>query len=414
MNFGEVQGEVVRRLDQADRGDRAWFIITRVHLSLDWLRGISEYLLRRGGDDEIMLSTRDYDALARLVGVHPADPGIQLRRHHLLAMDKPLRLIERISPARWDRIRLTQNGIDLATNDDPAIILERALREIRFAVVPWFTEQRVVEYAEFDICPYAITKAVLNECDGYVDRDEFDLFLSRIRSDIEVQWAIDCITAFRSFSGEERTNLRQEVRARVPSDKAYQNWRDVGLHTFSLFDLGTSMVRRDTKLFLTDTWVEFKEEAQEIAGAEGPVAVVLRIPDEAERDDLLLPPASPAENDGTHAESLVAKLLRSQGWTVAFYTHRRGYGFDLWATKDDVGMMVEVKSSMQQAGSIMLTETEYIAAQSYGPNYVIAVVEYLATPHPQVHMINNPANTVRFEEQNTAYYVASRIEWLPG
>ena len=40
----EVRRKLVDRLEEGDRGDRGWFVITRVHVALSWLKGIAEYL----------------------------------------------------------------------------------------------------------------------------------------------------------------------------------------------------------------------------------------------------------------------------------------------------------------------------------------------------------------------------------
>lgn len=191
----------------------------------------------------------------------------------------------------------------------------------------------------------------------------------RMRIESEVNWVIDSINEYRELSIEEKDNLHVEVRNRIPSDKAYSNWRDISLHTFSLFALGTSMVRQYQRLLQTTSWVgvQTARSTQEMGITQ------LRIPEPPEHEELLTPPAAPASNDGADAESFVAKVLRSQGWEVAFYTNRRGYGFDLWARRDNFAMMIEVKSSLGILGTVNLTSTEYQAAQEYGDNYVLAL-----------------------------------------
>ena len=352
MSLEKVRRRLVVRLEEANRGDRGWFVITRVHVAVSWLKGIAEYLENRGGGDVIRLSEHDYQRLATIIETDSEDPGVQLRRHHLLVMDKPLQLLQRVDGSRWDRIVLTERGRDLAYTEDPATVLEQSLSEIRFAVEPWTPPNRVGQYSDFNVRVYEVTKQVLRRCDGYIDRNEFDFFVSRIRRSGEVRRAAAAITDYRALEPEEQDSLHTEVRDRIPGGKAYSNWRDVGLHTFSLFSLGTGMVREGTRLLLTAEWV-----GTQAVPAAGPVAPAapeapapqLRIPEPPEVEELLTPPAARASNDGTDAESFVAKVLRSQGWEVAFYTSRRGYGFDLWARRNDRAMVVEVKRQRWRA-----------------------------------------------------------------
>ena len=127
---------------------------------------------------------------------------------------------------------------------------------------------------------------------------------------------------------------------------------------------------------------------------------------------MLAPPSAPASNDGSDAESFVAKVLRSQGWQVAFYTNRRGYGFDLWARKNDRPMLVEVKSSVGQHGAVSLTRSEYLAAKTYGASFVLAIVEDMATDSPRLTMVQDPVNATEVAEQSTVAYRIARQDWL--
>jgi len=414
MSLEGVRRTLVDRLDEGDRGDRGWFVITRVHVAVSWLKGIAEYLENRGGGDSIHLTGRDYQILARIIGTEVDNPSVQLRRHHLLVMDKPLQLLQRVNGTKWHQIVLTDRGRDLAYTDDPAAVLEQSLSAIQFAVEPWTPPNRVGQYRDFDLRAYKVTKQVLRRCDGYIDRNEFDFFVSRIRRRDEVSKAGAAITAYRALTPEEQGTLHTEVRNRIPGNKAYSNWRDVGLHTFSLFSLGTSMVREGTRLLLTADWV-----GAQVTSAAAPAAPAapapppqLRMPEPPEVEELLSPPATRVGNDGADAESFVAKVLRSQGWEVAFYTSRRGYGFDLWARRQDRAMVVEVKSSVAALGAVSLTSTEYRAAQEHGDSYVLALVEHMDSVSPRLRMIQNPVATLQVEERRSASYVITRAEWL--
>ena len=415
MSLEVVRRNLVDRLDEGDRGDRGWFVITRVHVALSWLKGIAEYLESRGGGGVIQLTGQDYSRLATIIESDSDNPGVQLRRHQLLTMDKPLQLLQRVDGRKWDQIVLTERGRDLAYTDDPANVLEQSLSAMRFAVEPWTPPDRVEQYDTFNLHVYEVTKRVLRRCGGYIDRNEFDFFVSRIRSGNEAVRAAAAIAQYRALTPDEQQTLHAEVRIRIAGTKAYSNWRDVSLHTFSLFSLGTSMVREGTRLLLTPNWVgvhALPAAPAAAAAPEVPVAPPLRMPEPPEIEALLTPPAAPASNDGADAESFVAKVLRSQGWDVAFYTNRRGYGFDLWARKQDRAMVIEVKSSLGALGAVSLTPTEHQAAQEHGDSYVLAVVEHMNSDSPRLRMIQNPVAVLEIEERLVASYVISRAEWL--
>ena len=409
MSLQRVRRNIVARLDEGDRGDRGWFVITRVHVALSWLKGIAEYLENRGGDGIIRLTAHDYARLATVIETENANPGRQLRRHHLLVMNKPLQLLQRVDGRRWDRVVLTGRGRALAHTNNPSDVLEESLSALRFAVEPWFPPNRVARYREFDVQVYEATRQVLRRSGGYIDRNEFDFFVSRIRTIQEITWAVDSIADYRPLLPDEKNALNTEVRDRIQGDKAYSNWRDVGLHTFALFALGTSMRREGTRLLLSSGIDQVRGLP---ARPEQFAAPQLRMPNPPELQELLTPPTAPASNDGADAESFVAKVLRSQGWEVAFYTNRRGYGFDLWARRENRAMVIEVKSSLGNLGAVSLTPTEFQAAEEHAESYFLALVEHMSGATPRLRMIQNPMANLAIEERLTANYVIPRASWL--
>ncbi len=365
------------------------------------------------------LNPADYRALGRAAGVTSPDPGITLRRHYLLAMETPLNLLRRVDGRSWRDIRLTEYGVNLATASDTPAVFEEILRRMIFCREPWSPSTRVAQYDEFLVHPYTATLQVMEACEGQVDRDEYDLFVSRIRDDAQTGWAIEGILAFRALRATEKSALLNEVRRRIPGPKEYQNWRDMALHTFTLFGLGTSAHRADQRLVLTSTLVGRPAAggiAQTVVRAAQPVrpTVELRIPTVGPRAELAVPPTAPAANPGTDGEILVGKLLHAAGWEVLYYGGRRGFGFDIWAKKDEAPMLVEVKSSFRQLGSLTLTRLEYEAARAHGPNYVLAVVENLATENPSVRLIADPLRHLRVEEVETREYRITRPVWAPA
>lgn len=413
MAFESLKEQVINRLDDADRGDRGWFIITRVHVSTYRIKGIIDYIFSKGQAEDVSLSPQDYSQLARIVGIDSQNPGVQLRRHHLLVLEKPLQLIQRTRERSWQHgIRLTKMGVELANSNDPAIILEETLREVVFAKEPWSPPDRVAQYNDFNVRVYEATLEVVDSCDGYIDRDEFDLFLARIRNTEEVDSAIDNIMFFRDLNETQKIELLDEVGARIPSSKTYQNWRDMALHTFSLFSLGTSLVRNGKMLLSADTWADehLDQTDREISTAPDTTQPELRVP-EPPGNELLVPPAAPAANDGTDGESFVAKIFRSKGWNVSFYTNKRGYGFDLWARRGESAIVIEVKSSLGQMGTVTMTSHEYLAAQEYGDNFILAIVEDLGTDTPSLALIQNPLEKLDFQASESVVYRISRTDW---
>jgi hypothetical protein len=262
-------------------------------------------------------------------------------------------------------------------------------------------------------------------CGGWVDRNEFDLFLSRLRVASEIDWAVTGIQEYRTLDSTEQDALLSEVRGRIDSAKKYQNWRDTGLHTFTLFSLGLSAVRAEQRLILAGAYLEDLPEHGEVPGerprkARARVKSVtsaqrsLKIPEPAAGDELSVPPTTPAANSWTDAETLVGKILQANGWTVVYYSNRRGYGFDIWARKGLAALLVEVKSALSALGAIVLTRTEFEAAQYHGLNYVIATVENIGSDRPLVRFISDPADRLRVEPRSVEVYAIARDEWEPA
>lgn len=418
MSLKAVEKKIVDRIEEGDRGDRGWFIITRVHVDLHWLKDIVEYIYSKAGDQPIILDEHDYTQLGKIVDISLDKPGMQLRRHHLLVMDKPLQLLRRTKKSSWAEIQLTDEGVALATALDPAEVLERSLDKIRFAVEPWSPSDRVEQYSEFDVSVYRAVKQVLSECGGCIHRDEYDFFVSRIRKTSEIAAAVKGILEFRELSTNEQKSLHAHVSDRIENKKSYNNWRDQALHTFSLFSLGTSMIRKDHRLLLTSNWVDEEADDQKMTGPATkklkPKAAVkhgLKIPTPPQSEELLLPPIPPEGNVGAEAESFVAKVLRSQGWTVSFFTDKRGYGFDLWARKDNLAMVLEVKSSISSLGQINLTANEYKAAEHYKANFYLALVENIGSVAPKLMLIQNPFENLVFTERKTEFHAVSEKSW---
>jgi len=416
MRINDLANYVAKRLDEGDRGDRGWWLITRRQPNAARLRDTCIYLKDAGAVTGYRLTQRDYAAIAAINNVRSGDPGIALRRHNLLGMEFPLNLIRRTEPSSWDRVQLTARGMELALEPDMHRSFERVLREIIFCRSPFFGQTRIDKYSEFNVRPYTATIQVMGRTGGWIDRDEYDLFVSRIRSTREIGWATRGIGTFRQLSSANRGTLLQEVRRRMPADKMYSNWRDMALHTFSLFSLGTSVSRIETSLALAP-WLVRTGPGQEEkrvgrAGAAGPRVATLRIPEPSATPEIASPPACPIVNPGTEGEILIGKLLQGMGWTIVYYGSRRGFGFDIWARRQESAIVIEVKSSVGQLGAISLTDVEYRAASHHGSNYVIATVEASGSTRPKVGFIQDPVTRLGVRRRMTQEYEISRARWV--
>lgn len=410
MNYTEIQSWLRTRLGD-NRGDRGWFVITRVHTDAEWIYQMTSYLRHLESDGGLITMTDGaYQKLGEIGDLNSEDPGVQLRRHHLLVMNKPLQLIQKVNGRFWNELRLTDLGKDLALSNDPKSVLEDCLKNIRFAVPPSCPDDRAEQYSEFNIGVYNAINQVMENCEGYIDRDEYDLFVSRIRSEAEITECIELVNSYRQLSEPEQTELISVIKNTFSKDetKAYQNWRDMALHTFSLFSLGKTMVRDDQTLRLVDNWRHISENISIVSDSAEETPSVesdLKLP-KPDTSDFREPPTTPEENNGAAAESFVASVYRSEGWDVHFYTNKRGYGFDLWASKDDSAVYIEVKSSVDVVNSVTLTETEYKAAQKYRSQYMLVLVDNSGKSNQKLRILEDPYGSLEFTERTTMSYSA--------
>jgi hypothetical protein len=436
MSFTTLKAALIKRLDEGDRGDRAWSLLTRVHLSVSRLQAIAGYLHDASGAAPLVLTSSHYAALGKLLKIPNKHPGQTINRHYFLAMENPLRLIERTNPPSWEGIVLTAAGQQLATGFNSVALFERLLKDIRFCQEPWYSAAKRRKYSAFDVHPYPAILTIMQDNGGYIDLDEFDLFASRVRTEAEIPGASRSIAEFRSLADAQKAELLKEVEDRMPagagkdSRKPYSNWRDMAHHTFSLFSLGESAYRDDDELLLAKTLtLTIPKKSSAAATGKKPTSsssasappkaklprskTVLLLPNVEAPDNLLTPPIVTQSNTGTESELLIGKILAADGWQVVYYNQRRGYGFDLWAKKGTAAVVIEVKSSLGAASSISLTALEHEAALHHKDNFLLVVVENAASGTPIIHVVQNPASSLKFSPQNTSSYSAARSEWEP-
>ena len=128
MNFNELVDLTKLRLSESSRPDRGWFLITRLHLDIEKLSKIATYFDMAGIGERRSIRNADYRSIARAIKVSMSsdDPGSNLRRHWLLAMTTPLRLLEK--DGSWESVRLTDYGSALAKEADKHAVLELVLK----------------------------------------------------------------------------------------------------------------------------------------------------------------------------------------------------------------------------------------------------------------------------------------------
>ena len=128
-------------------------------------------------------------------------------------------------------------------------------------------------------------------------------------------------------------------------------------------------------------------------------------------DQLPDEPPDAALNTGVGAEIVIARDLQSCGWIVRYRANQPGLGYDLEATRDGQTLRVEVKSSIAFA-ELVLQDSEWNAAQTYGDHYVLAVVDFYGTAERRVWYVRNPAaNAVPVERATfTHRFVRADIE----
>jgi hypothetical protein len=425
MTFAALHSELTARLDEADRGDRAWWLLTRVHLNASRLQQIVAYLHDAGADTPLELTATHYENLATILDIDTPNPALGINRHYFLAMDTPLHLIRRPQGNLWREIALTDAGVELATDTDAAKILERQLDQIVFCRSPFYNQGRAEEYSEFNVRPYSAILDVMANCSGYVDVDEFDLFVSRIRTYAEIPTAIARIATFRILTDAQKQILRNLVSVRIPAgggndpQKPYRNWRDMARHTFAFFSLGQRAQQVDNRLYLTQSLAVSAVPSPAVALTpavpvltEPPTATQLLIPSNIAPPELLTPPPPPQVNNGASAELRVGKIFASAGWEVVYYSQRRGYGFDLWVRKNNQAFVVEVKSFVGQGGAAMLTSLEYQDAQHHGLNFLLVLVENANSDAPTIHVVQNPTASLNFTQTQIYQFSAPRAEWL--
>lgn len=431
MSFQTLRAALVRRLEEGRNGAHGWWLLTRVHLDASRLQSIISYLFDARARDILELTPQHYFGLANVIGIDNPAPWVNINRHYFLALETPLGLLHRANGNRWTHIQLTPAGIRLATEEDPVSVFEEVLQEIKFCKQPWYTASRVREYSDYDVRPYHTTVRLLRRTGGYIDVDEFDLFVSRIRTSDEMQGASESIAEFRTLTESQKALLRGEVEERVTEGSAdprkpYSNWRDMARHTFSLFSLGARAYRSGNELLLSQT-LAVEDRRRTPRGVRGPqprissgneplvrrqrIPTTLRIPESEAPPELLVPPALPQTNTGGEAELLIGKILTAAGWRVLYYSRRRGFGFDLWAQKEDQAFIIEVKSFLGDAGSVTLTSLEHQAATHHGENFLLVVVENTESDAPSIHVIQNPADAIRFNERRTREFTAPRSSW---
>ena len=413
-----------------------WWLTTREHQDVATLVTAVQYLYGRFGSQEISLSDNNYNQLQQTLGqVVPAGGAkTVLNRHLLLNMWRPLRLLERARANRIIPFRLSDRGLELAQTTEPRRVLEAILRDIRFVDTNWTRPKVVTSYAGISVRPHHVLSEVLAGVGGYLTRNEYRLFVSRMRSDNDqlLAEAIELIEDFRVAPNSTRTQLLALEGPLFPRAKSHQNWVDMDLHTFSLFALGTRFRRNDSVLVLSGTAIDatvanafiFPEgtapaeiEVPDTVRKPGQRQVPLRTPAADPNFDLPPPPSIEA-NTGQEAEGFVRRLLEANGFEVRDFSRFRGYGFDLWArhAASQPAYYCEVKSSTGNLGTVEFTRLEIEAAEQYRERYIVFCVEQFdsSASTGEVRTIQDPWGHLPSVQipKTTTTHSAPRSEWL--
>jgi uncharacterized protein DUF3883 len=117
-----------------------------------------------------------------------------------------------------------------------------------------------------------------------------------------------------------------------------------------------------------------------------------------------LPLPSPASqiNTGVAAELTVAQELAKVGWDVG-YRGNQPVGYDLEARRGKEILRVEVKSSVSFTQP-ELTASEWEAAQRYGEEYVLAVVDFIGSERQAIWYVRNPAGATMPQQRTQMTY----------
>lgn len=412
-----------------------WWLTTREHQDVATLVTAVQFLYGRFGKREGSLTGSDYDDLQRALGrgVPPQGAKTVLNRHLLLNMWRPLRLVERVQSTKINPLYLTDCGLELAQTTQPRGLLEGILSAMRFVDTEWTRPQVWTAYSGISVCPHHVLRTVLEGVDGFLTRQEYRLFIARMRhdNDSDISEAIGLIREFRNSSDSICAGLLALEQPLFPNVKSYQNWVDMDLHTFSLFALGTQFRRESTVLVLAGTAVD-ATLVNSFVLPEGSTPVQAVVPENLKRsvqrrvtlrtppaDSVLdTPPAPSIEiNSGQEAEGYIVRMLESNGFEVRDFSRLRGLGFDLWARHSTTGSVYycEVKSSTSLLGSINFTRLELEAAEKYRDRYVAFCVENfnISESAGEVWTIQDPwGNLPSIKVPNTITTFSSpRSEW---
>lgn len=117
-------------------------------------------------------------------------------------------------------------------------------------------------------------------------------------------------------------------------------------------------------------------------------------------------------NTGLAAALSVAADLGTNGWDVLYRGNQPGVGYDLEAMRDGEILRIEVKSSVSFT-TPELTEAEWSAAQQYGSEYVLAVVDFVGSSQQRIWYVRDPAGAAVPATLHHVSYRLARADVLP-
>ena len=120
-------------------------------------------------------------------------------------------------------------------------------------------------------------------------------------------------------------------------------------------------------------------------------------------------PEAAVLNTGVGAELAVARDLQAHGWAVRYVASVPLLGYDLETRQMDQILRIEVKSAFSTC-TPELTDSEWRAAQEYGDEYILAVVEFFGSEGQSISYVRNPAAHLESAEIQTTMYRFNRAE----
>jgi hypothetical protein len=369
----------------------------------------------------LVLDTEESQLMAEATG---EGSGMKVRRHIILQLLTFQFITRDDSTSDW-KIKLTQRGSDyLAAADKFGFFQKNVIEQLIFCDSHWAPQERAKTYADFNVKPYEIITSIMPQLGNKLYLEEMAYFVSKAKKPSDVAQILGLIKEYRSLTSEERSKLKTELQGVMlkPVKDKFGNWRKTNKRNFEVLSMGTELemiitpdravdtfplVVRTKKVIIPPSLIEHvKEIAEKNQKVEKQTAEKdpFDVDEEITRDELEF-------NSGLEGENIIASMLSQMGFKTRMVTGSN-LGYDILALKENVKLLFEVKSSVNQC-TITLTENEYETAKKYSKVYVLAVVENVFK-NPEIFFIINPVEQLKekIEPKNTKSFSIARGNWI--